>query len=156
MKVSKEACYVSNCKLIPVMTDEFASYIIIKAFKILKFTYDLVSGNYHKITELLLQNGKMPDGFRSLFYGRSWTDTSDSWCDRGRSLMYMRARECTLYVHTLTNSSRILSLSKHYALLVVWFVLQRATSHSTDRWETIDQWRSTSQWDRCLESTWET
>ena len=71
MQVFKEACSVSNRKLITVMTDEFASYVIINAFKIIKSMYDLVVGNYHKIIELLLQNGKMPDGFRSLFYGRS-------------------------------------------------------------------------------------
>ena len=45
--------------------------------------------------------------------------------DRGRLLMYMSLRECRLCVHTLPTSSRILSLSKHYTLLVVRFGLQR-------------------------------
>ena len=57
--------------MITVMTDEFASCVITKALKILQLVYDLVLGSVHKITELLLQNGKMPIGFRSLFYGRS-------------------------------------------------------------------------------------
>ena len=39
--------------------------------------------------------------------------------------MYMCLHECTLCVHTLTNGSRILSLSKHYTLLVVQLGLQR-------------------------------
>ena len=61
---------MSNRKLILVMTDEFTSYVIIKAFKILWVMYDLVVGNYRKIVELLLPNSKIPDGFRGLFYTR--------------------------------------------------------------------------------------
>ena len=73
--------------------------------------YDLVVGNYRKIVELLLPNSKIPNGFRGLFYTRSWANTSDSWCDSVWSWMYTYMHRCKLCVYTLPISSIILSLS---------------------------------------------
>ena len=73
--------------------------------------YDLVVGNYRKTVELLLPNSKIPNGFRGLFYTRSWANTSDSWCDSVWSWMYTYMHRCKLGIYTLPISSIILSLS---------------------------------------------
>jgi len=67
----KEACTASYHSSILVTLIFALHYLKVKVFKILQFTFDLVVGIYYKSIDFLLQNGKIPDDCRSLFYERS-------------------------------------------------------------------------------------